>query len=92
MARNGYTTIIVEIYEAERTGGKHGRFHVRPAKDQPFAQSLDVECNSSLVERHRPGTLLRMDVKKKFRNGGGEHLYSFYKWEPEVIYEPPISK
>jgi hypothetical protein len=91
MARNGYTSVLVEVYETARTGGKHGRRHIRPAPDQPFPQHLDVECGSTLTERYPVGTILRMDVREKLRNGDGLHLYSSWQWEPEVIARPPNS-
>ena len=77
MARPGYTSIIVEVYDSGRVSGKHGTRHIRPAKDQPFPQSLDVECDSAL-EKFPLGTRFRMDVKRKFREGAGEHLYSYW--------------
>jgi hypothetical protein len=91
MPRRGYTTIIVEVYETSRTAGKHGARHVRPAPDQPFPQSLDVECDSTLADNLPVGTRLRMDVKPKFRNGAGEHLYSYWGWKPEIVWRPDQS-
>lgn len=88
MARRGYTSIIVEIYNSGPTSGKHGLLHIRPAKGQPFPQSLDVECDSTLTDRYPPGTQLRMDVKLKYRDGEGEHLYSYWGWEPQLIAKP----
>ena len=73
MARPGYTSIIVEVYDSGHVSGKHGTRHIRPAKGQPFPQSLDVECDSTL-ETFPVGTRFRMDVKFKYREGEGEHL------------------
>lgn len=92
MAKPGYTSILVEVYEAARTGGKHGRYHIRPMPNQAFPQHLDVECGSTLADRYEVGTILRMDVREKLRNGAGLHLYSSWRWEPEVISQPPNSK
>jgi len=85
MPRPGYTTIIVEVYDSGHVSGKHGTKHIRPAKDQPFPQSLDVECGSELADLHPPGTRFRMDVKRKYRDGKGEHLYSSWRWKPELL-------
>lgn len=84
MARPGYTSIIVEVYDSGRVGGKHGTRHIRPAKGQPFPQSLDVECDATLVT-HPEGTRFRIDAKLKFRNGQGEHLYSYWGWKAERL-------
>lgn len=86
MPRAGYTRIIVEVYDSGRVGGKHGTRHIRPAPDQPFPQSLDVECNAALA-RHPVGTRFRMDVCRKYRDGAGEHLYSYWGWKAEMLTE-----
>lgn len=84
MPRSGYTSTIVEVYDSGRVGGKHGTKHIRPAKGQPFPQSLDVECDSSLA-MHPVGTRFRMNVKRKYREGAGEHLYSYWGWTAEKL-------
>ena len=75
MPRSGYTTIVVEVHDSGLASGKHGTRHIRPAEDQPFPQTMDVECGSELADNHPPGTRFRMDVKLKYREGKGEHLY-----------------
>ena len=85
MARAGYTSIIVEVYDSGRVSGKHGTRHIRPAAGQDFPQSLDVECNATLAEDYPVGTRFRMDVKLKYRNGGGKHLYSYPGWAAERL-------
>jgi len=80
MPKAGYTSIIVEVYDSGRLSGKHGTRHVRPAKNQPFPQSLDVECASKVADNHPVGTRFRMDVIRKYREGEGEHLYSYWGW------------
>lgn len=84
MVRTGYTSIIVEVYDSGRVSGKHGTRHIRPATGQPFLQSLDVECDSAL-EKFPVGTRFRMNVKLKYREGAGEHLYSFWGWSAERL-------
>ena len=84
MAKPGYTTIIVEVYDSGRVSGKHGTRHILPAPGQPFPQSLDVECDSTL-EKHPLGTRFRMDVKLKYRDGKGAHLYSSWRWKAERL-------
>ena len=85
MARPGYTSIIVEVYSSGPTSGKHGTKHIRPAKGQPFPQCLDVECDSYLADHYPVGTRFRMDVRLKYREGAGEHLYSCWGWRPELL-------
>ena len=85
MPRFGYTRIIVEVYDSGPTSGKHGTRHIRPAPDQPFSQSLDVECGSELADTYPVGTRFLMDVKLKYRKGAGEHLYSSWRWTPERL-------
>ena len=82
MAKPGYTSIIVEVYDSGRVGGKHGTRHIRSAKGQSFPQCLDVECDSTLAA-NPIGTRFRMQVKLKYRDGEGEHLYSYWGWKPE---------
>ena len=84
MARPGYTSIIVEVYDSGRVSGKHGTRHIRPTKGQPFPQSLDVECDAKLA-KHAVDTLFRMDVKLKYREGDGEHLYSYWVWKADRL-------
>lgn len=84
MARSGYTSIVVEVYDSGRVGGKHGTRHIRPAVGQPFPQSLDVECDAALAA-NPVGTRFRMNVKLKYREGSGEHLYSYWGWKPERL-------
>jgi hypothetical protein len=86
MAKRGYTSIIVEVYDSGHVGGKHGTRHIRPIKDQPFSQSLDVECDSTLAS-NPIGTRFRMYVKLKYREGSGEHLYSYWGWQAERIQD-----
>ena len=85
MARPGYTTIIVEVYDSGRMSGKHGSRHIRPAEGQAFPQTLDVECGHELAASYEPGTQFRMDVCLKTRNGKGEHRYSSWRWKPELV-------
>jgi len=59
MAKPGYTSIIVEVYDSGPVSGKHGPRHVRPAENQPFPQSLDVECDTTLAT-FPVGTKFRM--------------------------------
>lgn len=87
MPRPGYTSIIVEVYDSGKTSGKHGTRHIRPFKGQPYPQTLDVECDSYLADHHPVGTRFRMDVKLKYRDGQGEHLYSYWGWKPERLLD-----
>ncbi|WP_298915774.1 hypothetical protein [uncultured Algimonas sp.] len=85
MTKSGYQRIKVEVYDSGRVSGKHGTQHVRPAPNQPFPQSLDIECNSAIADENPVGTQFWMDVKLKYREGQGEHLYSYWNWKPEKI-------
>ena len=80
-----YVYIIVESYRPQSTSGLHGPIHIRPAPDQMFRQSLQVECSKSLSRRYPVGTRFRLRVKLTDKEGGGEFLYSYHGWPVKVL-------
>lgn len=70
---------------ADRTSGLHGKVHVRPLPGQRFPPSLRVECSKKLSRDYPPGTRFRILAKLTDREGGGEFLYSSWRWEYEVL-------
>jgi hypothetical protein len=86
MAQNNpYEWIIVESYKPSRTSGLHGPVHIRPVAGQGYSTNLQVECSKSLVRNYPVGTRFRLRVKLTDREGGGEYLYSSWRWSFEVL-------
>lgn len=82
---NPYEWIIVESYRPSHTSGLHGPVHVRPIAGQGYPTSLQVECSKDLVRKFRVGTRFKLRVKLTDREGGGEYLYSYWRWPFEVV-------
>jgi hypothetical protein len=53
-----------------------------------------VECSKELVDtmRYPVGTKFRLKVKLTDRGGGGEYLFSSYKWSYNVITEDEFAR
>lgn len=85
-----YQYVIVESYEPASTAGLHGSVHIRPIDGQCFPTHLRVECSLDLVDtaRYPVGTRFKIRAKLTDRLGGGEFLYSYFGWPPEVIGRP----
>jgi hypothetical protein len=79
-----YEEIIVESYVPDRTSGLHGRVHIRPIAGQTYPRTMRVECSKTLSQEHPVGTRFRIRAKLTDREGGGEFLYSSWRW-PVVI-------
>lgn len=82
-----YEYVIVESYEPDRAGGLHGRVHIRPCPGQGYSTEMHVECSKKLSRDYSVGTRFRIRAKLTDREGGGEFLYSHYRWRYEV--RPP---
>ena len=83
-----YLDVIVESYVLASTSGKHGKVHIRPVAGQSFDTSLSVECSKSLTTNYSVGTRFRLRAKLTDREGGGQFLYSSWRWPVEVISKP----
>jgi hypothetical protein len=84
-----YNFIIVESYRPANTSGIHGPIHIRPAPNQMFPQSLQVECSKKLSQNYPVGTRFRLKVRLTDRDGGGEYLYSFPGWPARILPPTP---
>lgn len=82
---NTYETIEVESYRPARTGGLHGPVHIRPLPDQGYSTDLQVECSKRLSTDYPVGTRFRIRVKLTDRDGGGQYLYSSWRWPVTVV-------
>jgi hypothetical protein len=83
-----YEWVDVESYLPARTGGLHGKVHVRPLPGQRFSVHLHVQCSRSITENYPVGTRFRLLAKLTDKEGGGEFLYSSYRWKYEVLWRP----
>lgn len=84
---NSYEHVIVESYVPDRTTGLHGRVHIRPVAGQGYETTMHVECSKSLSRDYPVGTRFRIRAKVTDREGGGEFLYSSWRW-PVVVLSP----
>ena len=84
-----YHVIVVESYRPTDTSGLHGPIHIRPAPDQIFPQSLQVECSKKLSRGYPVGTRFHLRVKITDRENGGEFLYSYHGWPVRVLPSTP---
>lgn len=65
--------------------GKHGKVHIRPVAGQGYSTDLLVEGNKAISKNYEVGTKFEVTAKLTDRKGGGEYLYTSYKWRFEVI-------
>jgi len=81
-----YYLIEVESYLPKRTSGLHGKVHIRPVGGQKgFHPSLHVQCSKELSTEYPVGTRFLIKAKLTDLMGGGQFIYSHYKWTYEVI-------
>jgi hypothetical protein len=88
MARDSrYFDVVVESFRPKERSGLHGELHVRPVAGQRFGSHLFVECSKVLSDpkKYPVGTKFKIRAKLTDREGGGEFLYSFYGWKPQVL-------
>ncbi|WP_444888107.1 hypothetical protein [Microbulbifer sp. JMSA008] len=80
-----YEEVLVESYIPSNTSGKHGKVHIRPVAGGKYSSSLQVECAKKLSRDYPVGTKFLLQAKLTDREGGGEYLYSSYRWKYEVV-------
>lgn len=80
-----YQLVEVESYIPENTAGLHGKLHIRPCEGQGFSANMHVECSKELSRDYPVGTRFRIKAKLTDREGSGDFLYSYYRWEYEVL-------
>lgn len=85
-----YRIVEVESYYPASTAGLHGLVHIRPVPGQGYSANLHVECAKSLSDPHTyaVGTRFKIRAKLTDRDGGGEYLYSYFGWAPEIVSKP----
>lgn len=82
---NPYEMVLVESYIPNHLSGKHGKVHIRPVPGGKYPSSLAVECSKELSNNYPVGTKFLLQAKLTDRKGGGEYLYSYFRWKYEVI-------
>jgi hypothetical protein len=80
-----YRLVVVESYRPPVTSGLHGEIHIRPIAGQGLSTQLQVECSKKLSRGYPVGTRFRIQAKLTDREGGGEYLYSSYRWPVVVV-------
>jgi hypothetical protein len=82
---NPYEIVLVESYIPGEQSGRHGKVHIRPVAGGKYPSTLAVECSKKLSRDYPVGTKFMLQAKITDREGGGEYLYSSYRWEYEVV-------
>ncbi|MAN75362.1 MAG: hypothetical protein CME84_14930 [Henriciella sp.] len=77
-----YEQVVIEIYEAVKSG-KSSHIHARPVEGQKYPTDLD--CSRKMRSNHPVGTKFRVWAKLTDREGGGEYLYTSWRWPYEVV-------
>lgn len=82
-----YQYVVVESYLPNRFSGLHGAVHIRPVAGQGFPVTMHVECSKKLSDTslYPLGTQFRLRAKLTDLKGGGEFLYSSWRWKIEVL-------
>ena len=75
-----YITITAEVFY-DTSQRKNG---VRPWVDQPYAQTMKIECAKE-IRNYPIGTKVRLDVVETEKEGSRPFLYCSYKWKHYVI-------
>lgn len=75
-----YILIVAEVFydPARRKNG------VRPASDQPFPQTMKIEC-ARKIRDYPVGTKVKLRVVATTKEDSRPFLYSSYKWKHEVV-------
>ena len=75
-----YISIIAEVFydSARRKNG------VRPASDQPFPQTMKIECARKIID-YPVGTKVKLWVVATTKEDSRPFLYSSYKWKHELV-------
>ncbi|WP_312423682.1 hypothetical protein [Kosakonia cowanii] len=78
-----YRKLIVESFYPPSVSGKRGKVHIRPISGQWASTSLAVECSKKLsdVKVYPIGSQFEITAKLTDREGGGEYIYSSFRWE-----------
>jgi len=86
MKTSEYAYIIVESFFLADTSGRHGPIHIRPIPGQePFLNSMFVECSKELSYNYPVGTRFKIQAKIVAKPGGTSFIYSHYSWSYTVL-------
>ncbi len=83
--QNPYEMILVESFIPKSSSGKHGKVHIRPVSGGKYSTNLAVECSKKLSNDYPVGTKFMLQAKLTDRKGGGEYIYSSFRWKFEVV-------
>ena len=81
-----YHQITIETY-FEVKSGKSSKIHAKPIEGERYPTTLDVECSRAMRNEHPVGTRFRIWAKLTDREGGGEYLYTSWRWPYEIVDE-----
>jgi hypothetical protein len=77
--------LMVESYEADKTGGMHGKVHVRPVAGQGYPTDVNVRCPREMKLNYLPKTRFWIRAKLTDREGGGVFMSTHHSWPFEVV-------
>ena len=86
MSVNEYQEIVVESFYPSDLTGRHGPVHIRPLPRQdPYLETMFVECSKDLSYSYPVGTRFRIKAKIVYKPSGTAFIYSHYKWTYTVL-------
>lgn len=86
MNEEEYQDIIVESFYPSDLSGRHGDVHIRPTPNQePYLESMFVECSKDLSYNYPVGTRFRIKAKIVYKASGTAFIYSHYLWSYTVL-------
>ncbi|WP_204345542.1 hypothetical protein [Psychroserpens algicola] len=86
MKKEDYRHIIVESFIPADASSRHGLVHIKPvANQEPFLESMFVQCSKELSTDYPIGTKFRIKAKITSREGGTPFVSSHYTWKYEVL-------
>lgn len=80
-----YLEVLVESFIPQSKSGKRGTVHIRPVPGGQFDPDLAVECSKGLSRDYPIGTRFLLRAKLTDRDGGGQYLYSSWRWPVQVV-------
>lgn len=81
-----YDFILVQSVRTKEKG-KNEYIHIKPLPNQePYLDTMHVECSKDLINDYPPGTKFRIKAKITSRNNSSRRfIYTNYNWSYEVI-------
>lgn len=79
-----YRDVVIETFENPGEPAAE-RIRARPLPGQGLDTTMRVSCSSSMREKFKPGTKVKIRAKVTDREGGTPYLYCHHSWAYEVL-------